>query len=126
MPIHTRIHANTGFRTHTVTGAIGRDEIQRCLQETYSHTDFKPEAGALWDFVKATGDLPTEDVRHIADFVSRLVGNKGSGKVAIVVAGDFEVGMVRMYETILSGQSSKSIMIFQDMGEAKRWLNEGD
>jgi hypothetical protein len=126
MPINTYIDANTGYRTHTVTGEISRDDVQRTLQETYSHPDFRQGASALWDFVKATGEFPTEDVRHLADFVGRLVGDEGKGKAAIVVASDFEIGMAKMYETILSGQSSKSVMVFKDIDEAKRWLDEGD
>jgi hypothetical protein len=126
MPINTRIDTNTGFRRHNVTGEISRDDIQRTLQETYSHPDFRQDAGALWDFTKATGEFPTEDIRHLADFVGRLVGDDGRSKVAIVVPSDFEFGMARMYETILSGQASKSIMFFQDVEEAKSWLDEGD
>jgi hypothetical protein len=109
-----------------VTGEISMDQVRNTLEDVYAHPDFRPEAGAVWDLVAATGDIPTEDVRHLADFVGKLVGEKAPGKVAIVVAHDFEFGMARMYETILGSQSSKPIMVFRDMDEAKRWLDEVD
>jgi len=126
MAINTQIEPNTGFRTHTVTGEISLDEIRETLEEAYAHPDFRPEANAVWDLVGVTGDVPTEDIRHLADFVGNLVGDDAPGKVALLVSGEFEFGTARMYESILSGQSSKPIMVFRDRDEADRWLSEGE
>jgi hypothetical protein len=126
MSISTLIKPDTGFRTHTVTGDISLDEVRRTLEDTYAHPDFRPEAGAVWDLTGATVDVPTEDVRHLADFVGNLVGKDPPGKVALLVSTDIEVGTARMYESILSGQSSKPIVVFRDIEEAKRWLSEDE
>jgi hypothetical protein len=126
MPIDTHIDANTGFRTHTVTGGFSLDDVRLTLEETYAHSDFRPEAGAVWDLTGATIDFPTEEVRHLADFVGKLAADKAPGKVALLVPGDLEDGTVKMYESILSGQSSKPIMVFRDVEAAKKWLFQKD
>ena len=126
MPIETKIDSDTGFRTHTVTGDISLDAVRLTLEETYAHSDFRPEAGAVWDLTGATIDIPTEDVRHLADFVGKLAGDKAPGKAALLVSSEIDDGVVQMYESILSGQSSKPIMVFRDVEEAKRWLFRND
>jgi len=126
MPIDTNIDSNTGFRTHTVTGKFSLDAVRLTLEETYAHSDFRPEAGAVWDLTGATIDFPTEEVRHLADFVGKLAGDNAPGKVALLVSSDLDEGVVQMYETILSGQSSKPITVFRDMEEATRWLFKND
>lgn len=126
MPITTQIDPDTGFRLHTVTGEFSLDQVLATLEDVYAHPDFRPEAGAIWDLIAATGDIPTEDVRHLADFVGKLAGEKAPGRVAIVVARDVESGMAKMYETIIGSQTSKPVMIFRDMDEANSWLAEVD
>jgi hypothetical protein len=81
---------------------------------------------ALWDLTNADIDIHTEDVRHLADFVGKLVGEGAGGKVAIVVSQDMEVGLARMYETILASQSRKPMKVFNDPGDAKHWLDDTD
>jgi len=102
------------------------DDVRQTLEETYAHPDFRAEADAMWDLTDASGDLATEEIRHLADFVGKLVGTTTAGKVALLVSSDFEIGMARMYESILGGQSSKPIMVFRDRAEADRWLSESD
>ena len=126
MSIQTSIDSDTGFRMHVVTGDISMDDVRRTLEETYAHADFRAEADAMWDLTGASGDLETEEIRHLADFVGKLVGSATAGKVALLVSSDFEFGMARMYESILGGQSSKPIMVFRDRAEADRWLAERD
>ncbi len=126
MAINTQIDPGTGNRTHTVTGDIMLDEVLKTLEETYAHPDFRSEAGAVWDLTAANIDIATEDVRHIADFVGKLVGDDAPGKAALLVSSEIEPGIVKMYESILSGQSSKPIVVFQDMDEAQRWLTKTD
>lgn len=126
MPVETHIETDTGFRTHTVTGNVSLNEVYETVEDVYKLPDFNPGAPALWDLRGASIELPTEDVRHLADFIGKLVGEGAGGKVAIVVSEDFEVGLARMYETILSSQSCKPMKVFRDLAEAKRWLDEVD
>ena len=126
MSIDTHIEAGTGFRTHTVSGLISLDEVRGTLEEVYKRADFNPGAPALWDLTGADIDMPTEDVRHLADFVGKLVGEGPGGKVAIVVSRDMEAGLARMYETILTSLSRKPMKVFHDPGEAKNWLDDTD
>ena len=126
MSIETNIDSSTGFRTHTVTGSFTLDAVRQTLEETYAHTDFRPEAAAVWDLTGAKIDFPTEEVRHLADFVGKLGADKAPGKVALLVPSDLDDGVTKMYESILSGQSSRPIMVFRDMDEAKSWLFKKD
>lgn len=124
MAISTHIDPGTGARTHTVTGDLELFDVRRTLEDVYARPEFRPEAAALWDLREATGDVPTEDVRHLVDFVTKLVGDGDPGKVAIVVSSDLGYGLSKMYETILGGQSRKPMKVFRDMVEAKRWLDD--
>jgi hypothetical protein len=126
MPVKTHIDADTGFRTHTITGKVALHEVYETVEEVYARPDFDPGAPALWDLRKAEIDLPTEEARHLADFIGKLVGEGAGGKVAIVIPKDFEIGAARMYETILSSQSRKSMKVFRGMTEANIWLDEVD
>lgn len=126
MPITTHIDPGTGNRTHTITGEFKVFDVRQTLEAVYKRPDFRPEAGALWDLRDATGDVPTEDVRHLVDFVTKLVGDGEQGKVAIVVSSDLGFGLSRMYETILGGQTRKEMKVFWDIVEAKNWLDDTD
>jgi hypothetical protein len=124
MAISTHIDPGTGARTHTVTGDLKVFDVRRTLEDAYARPEFRPEAAALWDLREATGDVPTEDVRHLVDFVTKLVGDGDQGKVAIVVPSDLDFGLSKMYETILGGQSRKPMKVFGDIDEAQSWLDD--
>lgn len=126
MPITTHIDSETGDRTHTATGNLTVENVQATLSEVYTRPDFRSDAAALWDLREATGDFPTEDVRHLVDFVTKLVGDGDQGKVAIVVSSDLGFGMSRMYETILGGQTRKPMKVFRDLDDAQSWLTGTD
>jgi hypothetical protein len=124
MAISTHIDPGTGARTHTVTGDLKVFDVRRTLEDAYARPEFRPEASALWDLREATGDVPTEDVRHLVDFVTKMVGDGEQGKVAIIIPSDLDFGLSRMYETILGGQSRKPMKVFQDIDEAQSWLDD--
>lgn len=126
MPVNTHIDADTGFRTHTITGKVALRDVYETVEEVYARPDFNPVAPAMWDLRKAEVDLPTEEARHLADFIGKLVGEGAGGKVAIVIPKNFEIGAARMYETILSSQSRKPMKVFRDISEAKGWLDDVD
>jgi hypothetical protein len=124
MAISTSIDPGTGARTHTVTGDLKLFDVRRTLEDVYARPEFRPDAAALWDLREATGEVPTEDVRHLVDFVTKLIGDGDQGKVAIVVASDLGFGLSRMYETILGGQTRKPMKVFRDIDEANTWLDD--
>ena len=126
MPIEVDIEPVTGFRTYTVRGAITADEVRSTLEKVYALKDINPGASALWDLREADIKIPTEDARHLSDFVGKLIGEGVGGKAALIVPEDFEFGMARMYETILASQSRKRVKVFRDWGEASSWLDDTD
>ncbi len=74
----------------------------------------------LWDLREAQFDLSTTEVRFLAEFTkqhspfSRL-------RMAFVVAGDLEFGLIRMFEVFRETEGVRTA-VFEDMGEALGWL----
>jgi O-methyltransferase involved in polyketide biosynthesis len=124
MPITSHIDSGTGTRRHTATGDLTLESVRATLSEVYSRPEFRPDAAALWDLRGATGDFSTEDVRHLVDFITKLVGEGEQGKVAIVVPDHLANGMTNAYQAILAGQTRKPMRVFRNLEEAQGWLSE--
>jgi hypothetical protein len=46
----------------------------------------------------------------------------GKSKAALVVSGDFEFGLSRMYEIFLESKTSNDVMVFRDIQKAMAWV----
>ena len=124
--METQIDAETGLRTHVLTGSVSQEELEDVLGEVYSRPDFLPDADTLCDLREADlGQLSHTVIKSIADYVAKNRGAQPRARTAIVVGRNLAFGLARMYGQMLEASSEASVMVFRDMDEAMAWL-EGD
>ena len=70
------------------------------------------------------GNVTPNDVKILEGIVKMHSKKLGNGLCAFVVKGDFEFGMVRMYELIGGGKIHIKVGIFHSINEAVEWLKQ--
>ena len=70
------------------------------------------------------GNVTSNDVKILESVVKMHSKKLGNGRCAFVVKGDFEFGMVRMYELIGGGKIHIKVGIFHSINEAVEWLKQ--
>jgi hypothetical protein len=125
MEMHTQIDKKRNLRSHRVTGLINVSELKQKLEEFYISPAYDPKMDALWDMRDADfSAVTTDEIYSFVNMVKSYWGQTGQGKSAIVVESVFDYGMTRMYEIILTLNTSSNIMVFKDYDEAQKWLKE--
>ena len=123
MNIQTRIHPELRLREQKIEGAIDVPGLQKSLAAFYQLEDYDPDMDSLWDLTEADfRGVKTEEVRALAEMVSKQWGADGQSRAALVVAQDLGFGLARMYEILLSVLDSPNVKVFRSMEEAKDWL----
>ena len=80
---------------------------------------------ALWDMRDADfSSVTTAEVHSLVEMVKKYWGQTGKSKSALTVASDFDYGMTRMYEILMTVNTSSNIMVFKNYDEAEKWLKE--
>ena len=121
MEISTEIKKHV--RLHNVKGLVDIGELTEYLKNIYNSPDIDLEINVFWNLQEADlSSVSAEEVRSFAEFVGRHRGKGGRGKTALVVSRDLEYGMSRMYQVLMKIQASADITIFQDINEAKEWM----
>ena len=119
MPVATSIDSETGARMHVVTGELTPEELLGALGGIYSRDEYRPGACALWDLRGAElHKFSKQDIRLIADFVTKNRGAPPGTCAALVVARDLDFGLARMYEQMLTASTDVRVMVFRDLDEA--------
>jgi len=70
------------------------------------------------------GNVTPNDVKILEGIVKMHSKKLGNGRCAFVVKGNFEFGMVRMYELIGGGKIHIKVGVFQSINEAVAWLKQ--
>jgi hypothetical protein len=123
MEITTRIDEKTKLRTHKVTGRFAIADMLTRLKEIYSSPAFEPDTNVLWDFRDASIESVTSaEIDELTRFVAVHWATAGKSKAALVVSGDFEFGLSRMYEIFLESKTSNDVMVFRDIQKAMAWV----
>jgi hypothetical protein len=53
-------------------------------------------------------------------------GLSGKSKAALIVSGDQDFGMSRMYEILMDQVTENKVMVFRDLKEAYKWIENLD
>ncbi len=123
MEISSKFYTNENRRTHTVKGVLGAEKVKTHLREIYASPDFQPDMDVLWDLREADfSSISTPDVKSIRNLVKNHWGIAGKSKGALVVSGDHEFGLSRMFGSLLEAASSSEVRVFRDMAKAKEWF----
>jgi hypothetical protein len=123
MEILTKIDENAKLRTHQVSGTLTIVGLLARLRDLYSSPAFEPDMNVLWDFRAAKVESVTSaEIDELTRFVAAHWATAGKSKGALVVSGDFEFGLSRMYEIFLESKSPNDVMVFRDIQKAMAWV----
>ena len=119
MPIFYKIDKERRFVMSSVSGVMGIAEGLAHQQKIRNDPDFDPSYSQLMDFTHATRvDLTGEDVRRLAE---TTIFSPDSRR-AILVRGDAEYGLARMFEILRETMGERGIRVFRDLDEALEWV----
>jgi len=123
LEIRTELDKARGLRVHLVRGRVTYEELVRALEEIYSAPWFDPDMNSLWDLREARFDSASRPA--VEEVVRLVIGNLGSvrrGKVACVISGEFEEGLVRLFKAVVETRTTNRVGLFRDREAALRWV----
>jgi hypothetical protein len=121
MPIRMSIEKLEHVVLISVEGPVSVDTFLTTLERAWSHTDYHAGMNSLIDLREATHNASVEDVARIARYVADNQQRVQGGKTAIVVTRTVTYGLMKMFQTRVSSLPLE-LMVFYDMGKARRWL----
>ena len=123
MEISTQINKERNVRSHKVDGLINVNELKEMLAAFYKSPEYDPDMNVLWDLWDADfSSVTSEEVKSLTRMVEKHWGQGRKSKAALIVSGDLDYGLSRMYEILLSGSSPNNVMVFRNYDEAEKWL----
>ena len=124
MPIDTVIDNDKGVIIHTVTGRITFEDITSSFEKATNHSDFVKSLPVLWDFRAADGTKITgNEIKTFIRFYESQSDKRSGIKAALLVSGDLEFGLLRMYEAQAFNIPAQ-IEIFRNYDDAMQWVLE--
>jgi hypothetical protein len=120
MPISYSYDAGRGLLETAVTGEVGLADVQAYFRQVAAEPWFP--APSITDLRHASPNLPSADVRAIAQLLRRLGPRLDGTPVAAVVATDVAYGLVRMVDLMVD--DVVTLRAFRDRGEALAWIAE--
>jgi hypothetical protein len=126
MPVETIIDRKNRLVIHKANVSISIEDIISAFHVRLTAPDFIPGMNVLWDFRDVHGySLQREDILHIVSYLKNKVKINVPYKAGLLVSGDFEFGMARMFE-MLAETTDMSISVFKNLTEARAWLLSED
>ena len=125
MPITSSKKEGKDLTVFKVTGVLSNEEVMPVIKSFY---EGKPTKHVLWDLIDTTEvQLTSEEVEKVAYYRPRYEGKRASGKTAIVAQKDILFGISRMFEMQSKMlEAPYAIMVFRDLNEAYKWLDEDE
>jgi len=119
-----RVHSEIsgGVLRLRASGTVTLGELRSTLQALYSGDARTAAMDALWDFSQATMAVSSDDLEHLAEFVSHHWGEGGDSRSAIVAADDLAFGLARVYGARVRPRVQSQVRIFRDRERALAWL----
>jgi hypothetical protein len=119
------IHQTSKF-VEVVTHGDGEATVfQELLSEVFALKDWKPGTPILIDHSDFNaGPLTVGEMSALADMIDSVRVELGSLRMAILVAGDLEFGLGRMWEVFVEDKWDGASEVFRSREDAMRWLAE--
>ena len=108
----------------SVSGKSGFDEFTSTLETITSSKDYPPNVRAVWDVRKADFSFANFQIVSKAVNVRSSFKKRGDCRSALIVSGDFQYGLGRMFEMLSEGKIPHQLMVFRDYEEGEQWLLE--
>ena len=124
--IRISIDGAAGLVTHMGSGAVSIGEIEAAFEARLENPDFRPGMKVLWDCREASiSTLSADGIHRLIGFNDRYKDARGDGMSAIVVSGDLDYGIGRMFQAYAHDLPWET-MVFRDFNSAIQWLSDPD
>lgn len=125
MPISYVIHSDFRLIVTRYSGYVADDEYRKIHATIFSDPDCEPGFNELADMRELEGsNITSRSMSIVAAMAKELDGNSATKpKLAVVVAGNLQVGLTRMYGAYADFQDSELVRRFHDVREALKWLD---
>ncbi len=121
MPTSYQIFQDRGLVMVTTRGEIDLTETVRSLELLFNDPAFSLEYDLLWDASGITNALTFDEMQEVLRHF-RFYQGEQFPKRAIVVSRSVKFATSRVIHTLSSVSSHSRIGLFEDRGEALRWL----
>lgn len=121
MPIQYRIDPAYGIAWIEIVGSARFSDVATLYGRMKRDPAYRAGMSLVIDERRRVGAAETEDVRGIAKAVSGGKLDFEGVRCAVLVAGDAQYGMSRMFAA-LSEKSGMEVSVFRDEEEAVSWL----
>jgi hypothetical protein len=126
MKIETTTIREQKIRIHSLTGEFDFDMLFQTLVDVYTSPQFDPVFNSIWDFskVKNLQRISMEQLEKMVAYVAWKRSRLGKTRTAIVVSGEVDLGLAKMYEREMEATNMVEISIFSEVDDALGWLKE--
>jgi hypothetical protein len=121
MPIFHVVDSEREILFVTRSGSILTQDEEAARRQREADPRIVPGMAVLVDCRAVEPPDSPQVVRYLADNIERLAARLRCGPVAVVVSGDAEYGMARMYQS-LTDPVHPQTLVFRDYDQALRWL----
>ncbi len=121
--INYQLYPEIGFALFRVGEAFDLEAYIEVVERCTADPLFDKAMDTLWDF-RATSvtSMNSGDVVQLAHHSSEYTGRRGGyWKTAVLVAGDLNYGLARMFEAYVDS-APNDVMVFRDVESALKWL----
>jgi hypothetical protein len=122
MPFKYSIHLDQNLIRQTLWGTVTATELRNLAAAMWADPDYRKKLDIIADLRDAQVHIPYDQMVEYTQFLS---GQSDIGRQAIVVGGQLEFGLARMYEQLTEhGVGRKDLKVFFSLEDAERWLKQ--
>ncbi len=120
--IDITLDAGRDLTIHRVEGQIMAEDVKCWIEEYYQGDAIT--MNTLWDFSRAdVSRVQGDDIRDLARLVRQYAEVRRGGRTALVLAGDLEFGLGRMFSVFSAIEEVPlEFACFRDNDSAEDWL----
>ena len=122
MPYSFNIHTVPGVIDVRCWGEFTAEECLALLAEIHRHPDYRPGFHTLSDCRELSRAFTPHELERVMAAINIEPSERGGARTAIVVAGDVQFGMSRMFQASSESRLGLTTQVFRDMNEARHWL----
>ncbi len=106
----------------TVQGVVTESLLKQVTEELWQGENYRHPC-LLWDFRTAIADLGPQDIKALGAFSAGNKGERGYGRIAVVVEHEIHIKFSRIYE-IHTRSFPFEVKSFCDVNSAQFWLQD--
>lgn len=119
--VNLAVDTHSGFALLTLSGPITTATMGLAFRSLLRHRDYSQRMPAVWDFTNASSSMDPVALHQIATFLSARE-DRHHTKIAIVVVGNLQRSLSRMYDAIAASDVPQTRQLFTNVYAAIGWV----